>query len=86
MYNIEISPSAFKFLEKLQKGNRNIAQRIVNVIDELSTAPFMGKKLEGSLASFRSLRVAEYRIIYLIIEKKILIQIVKISHRREVYR
>jgi len=86
MYNIEISPTASKFLERLEKTNKNISQRIVRVIDNLRTNPFMGKKLLGELARFRSLRVGEYRIIYLIIEKRVLIQIVKIAHRREVYR
>ena len=86
MYNIEISPTASKFLERLEKTNKNISQRIVRVIDNLRTNPFMGKKLLGELANFRSLRVGEYRIIYIIIEKRVLIQVVKIAHRREVYR
>jgi mRNA interferase RelE/StbE len=86
MYNIELSPNAFKSLEHLEKSNKKISQRIVSAIDELKTSPYLGKKLCGELASFRSLRVAEYRIIYLIIEKRILIQVVKIAHRREVYR
>ena len=86
MYNIEISPTASKFLERLEKTNKNISQRIVRVIDNLRTNPFMGKKLLGELASFRSLRVGEYRILYFIIEKRVLIQVVKIAHRREVYR
>jgi len=86
MYNIEISSTASKFLERLEKTNKNISQRIVRVIDNLRTNPFMGKKLLGELANFRSLRVGEYRIIYIIIEKRVLIQVVKIAHRREVYR
>lgn len=86
MYNIEISPAVLRFLERLEKNNKNISQRIVRVIDSLKTNPLIGKKLLGSLAGFRSLRVSEYRIIYLIIKKRVLIQVVKIAHRREVYR
>ena len=86
MYNIQISPVALRFLERLEKSNKNISQRLVRVIDSLKTNPSMGKKLFGGLAGFRSLRVGEYRIIYLIIEKMVLIQVVKIAHRREVYR
>ena len=86
MYNIELSPNAFKSLERLERSNKKISQRIVSAIDELKTNPLIGKKLCGELASLRSLRVAEYRIIYLVIEKRILIQVVKIAHRREVYR
>lgn len=86
MYNIEISAIALKFLERLEKGNKNISQRIIRAIENLTTNPFMGKKLVGDLSNFRSLRVSEYRIIYLIIEKRVLIQVVKIAHRKEVYR
>ncbi|MDP2940407.1 MAG: type II toxin-antitoxin system RelE/ParE family toxin [Candidatus Omnitrophota bacterium] len=86
MYNVEISPVALKFLERLEKSNRNISQRLVRTIDSLKTNPFIGKKLLGELANFRSLRMGEYRIIYLIIKKRVLIQVVKIAHRREVYR
>lgn len=86
MYNIEISPVALKFLGRLEKRNKNISQRIVRAIDSLKTNPFVGKKLLGELATFRSLRVGEYRILYIIIEKSVLIQVVKIAHRREIYR
>ena len=66
MYNIEISPIASKFLEQQEKSNKNISQRIVRAIDSLKTKPFIGKKLLGELAGFRSLRVGEYRILYII--------------------
>ncbi len=83
MYNVEIAPAALKFIERLEK---NITDRIVRTVDSLKADPFIGKKLLGELAGFRSLRVGQYRIIYIIIEKKVLIQVVKIAHRREVYR
>lgn len=86
MYNIVISPVALKSLERLEKRNKNISERLVRAIDSLKTSPFTGKKLLGELADFRSLRVGEYRILYIIIEKRVLIQVVKIAHRREVYR
>ncbi len=86
LYNIEVSPSVLKFLERLEKGNKNISQRIVRAIENLRTDPFIGKKLLGELSDFRTLRVSEYRILYIIIEKRILIQVVKIAHRKEIYR
>ncbi len=85
-YKIEVSPSVLKFLERLERSNKNISQRIVRVIDNLRTDPFIGKKLLGKLSGFRSLRVSEYRILYIIIEKRVLIQVVKIAHRKEIYR
>jgi len=81
MYDIEISPVALRFLERLEKANKNIAQRVVRAVDGLKTNPFIGKKSLGELSNFRSLRVGEYRIIYIIIEKRVLVQVVKIAHR-----
>lgn len=86
MYNIEISPSASKSLKHLEKSNKNVCERLIKAIDQLKTNPFLGKKLLGELSNFRSLRVGEYRVLYLVIEKMVLIQVVKIAHRKEVYK
>ena len=86
MYALEFSPSALKLLDRLKKSHAHIAQRIVLSIEELRKDPFRGKKLLGELADLRSLRVGEYRVLYTILQEKILIQVVKIAHRREVYR
>lgn len=86
MYNIEFTDQASRFLKRIDKGHKNIAERIARAIDSLKCDPFKGKKLLGELSDCRSLRVAEYRILYIVIESRILIQVVKIAHRREVYR
>ena len=86
MHEVEISPSAFKFLTSLKRTHKPIADRIVSVIDEFKTNPFLGKKLTGNLSDYRSVRIGEYRILYSVFEKRLLIHVVKIAHRREVYR
>lgn len=86
MYEIEFSPAAAKFLERLVVRRRLLADRIVHVVDGLRSDPFKGKKLSGDLALYRSLRVGDYRVIYIVIEKRVLIQVVSIGHRREIYR
>ena len=86
MYDIELSPSALKFLEKLSKSQRKIADRVISAVDMLRTAPYSGKKLMGPLSGLRALRSGDYRIIYSVFEHKVLIQIVNIGHRREIYR
>lgn len=86
MYEIEIAPKVLKFLAHLQENNPAIAGRLFNAIDELKQFPHKGKKLMGDLKDFRSLRVSQYRILYVVYEKRVLIQIVKIALRRDVYR
>ena len=85
MHNLEILPSAFKYLEQLTKKHKNVADRIAYSLDRLRTEPLMGKKLMGELKGLRSLRVGDYRIIYCVVTRKILIQVIKIGHRREIY-
>ena len=85
-YHIELAPNAYNFLEKLVKSQKNMADRLKAAIDELRNSPHLGKKLAGELRDFRSLRVGDYRILYIVVENKILIQIVKIGHRRDIYR
>lgn len=85
-YKIEFTSSAAHAFDKLFSTYKPIAKRILAAIDELKTQPTLGKKLSGQLKGSRSLRVGDYRVIYIIIEHHILIQILAIGHRREIYR
>ena len=86
MYNIEITNPASKFLEKLRTKHQNICDRIENAIDSLQAEPLKGKKLIGELSHMRSLRVGDYRILYTIVAARVVVQIIEIGHRREIYR
>lgn len=86
MYNIELAPSALKFLAKLARADKKIADRVVGAIDSLKEDPFAGKKLSGDLSNYRSLRAGDYRVLYVIIARRILIQVVSIGHRRDIYK
>lgn len=83
-YTVEFTRSAlreFKLLERV------IQRRIATHIDELAQDPFPHgcKKLKGEPDLYR-LRVGDYRIIYRVERTRVTIVIVKIGHRRDVYR
>lgn len=83
-YTIEFSRAAEKQLLSVQKQDlRKIAQKI----DKLSSNPLPSgyEKLKGSEDLYR-IRQGDYRIIYTVAEKKLLVLIIKIGHRREIYR
>ena len=86
MYAIELAPAALKSLEKIEKSDRAISDRLTAAIDRLKDDPEAGKPLVGPMKPLRSLRAGDYRIIYRIHRNIILIQIIAISHRRDVYR
>lgn len=83
-YKIQWKNSAKKELKKLDK---QIILRILQAIEKLATNPYSSgsKKLMGSESIYR-IRVGDYRIIYNIQSSVLTIEIIKIGHRREVYR
>lgn len=82
-YKLLIKPSAARELEDL---SARIRKQIANRIQRLSSEPrpFGCEKLSGQ-DKFR-IRQGDYRILYAIHDDEGSIVIVKIGHRREVYR
>ncbi len=81
-YKIEIKKSATKEISKLPK---TAIKRIVDKIQMLSDDPRPSgcKKLSGD-EKYR-IRVGVYRILYSITDEKLVIFIVKVGHRKEIY-
>jgi len=83
-YKIEWKQSAQKELKKLQKKT---ISRILQVIETLSDNPhpLRSRKLHGTEYTYR-LRAGDYRIIYSVYSAILTIEIVKIGHRKEIYK
>ena len=86
MYKIELANSAAKELEKIYHTDLKLYSRLLAVIESLSSDPYQGKKLKGQLKGDFSVRVGNYRIIYSVYKEKLIIYIIDIGHRREIYR
>ena len=86
MYKIELSKNVEKVLTDVFKADRKLYGRLINVIEALSENPFVGKKLKGPLKGDYSLRVGSYRIIYSVSNKKLIVYIIDLGHRREIYK
>jgi mRNA interferase RelE/StbE len=82
-YSIEFKKSATKELNSLL--NKEI-KKILNTINQLieNPRPINSKKLSAT-ERYR-LRVGDYRILYEIIDQRLIIYIIKIAHRKDVYR
>ena len=83
-YKIELSRSAQKQISELP---HNEIKKIAKRIDKLASNPLPPghEKLKGQEEIYR-IRQGDYRILYSIFEARLLILILKIGHRREVYR
>lgn len=82
-YKVQIKRSASKELEKIHGRDR---ERIVEKIRSLAVDPrsHQAKKLSGD-EKYR-IRQGDYRILYKIHDYLVTVVVVKIGHRREVYR
>ncbi len=84
MYTVELKRQPHKFL---RKQSRRIQAQLVAAIEILEKNPRTAQavKLEGEKELYR-LRCGDYRIIYTIRNDRLLVLVVRIKHRREVYR
>ena len=85
-WRIELSNSAEASLSRLDS---TIQQRIGQFFDRLVTHPnprSLGKALTGPLGVYWSYRVGVYRVLCDIHDNVLVVEVIRIGHRREVYR
>ena len=83
-YRIIFKPSAERELSRMPVA---LTARIERVIDALTAdpRPAGAKKMQGAANLWR-VRVGDYRIVYEIHEREIVIVVLRIAHRKDVYR
>jgi mRNA interferase RelE/StbE len=86
-WTIDYTQAARNQLKKLDKP---VAQRILDFMDERiakhEDPRALGKSLTGSLGTLWRYRIGDYRIICDIQHSTVRILVIRIGHRREVYR
>jgi mRNA interferase RelE/StbE len=83
-YSIRILPSALKELESLPV---NIRRRITAKIDGLvdDPRPEGCRKLTGAQNIYR-LRQGDYRVVYEVQDQVLLVLVIRLGHRKDIYR
>lgn len=79
-YKIIVNKDAKKFIEKQPKNQRIRIYKAINKLPMGDT-----KKMKGFEQLYR-LRVGDYRIIYSIIENELIIEIIDINNRGDIYK
>lgn len=82
-FSIRIKGSAARDLRRIAKTDR---LRIMSAIDRLSDSPFVGNALKGDLRGLRRVRVGDFRVLYELLDETLVVLVVRVAHRREVYR
>ena len=83
IFSVRIKASAVKALRRVPKEDR---KRLVDAIDRLRESPAAGSSLKGEFSGLRRLRVGPYRGIYEVMADELVVLVVRIGHRRDVYR
>ena len=83
-YRVEVKKSAVKEIAALPKRDQ---RRVVRVIDALADDPRPEgvRKLTGAEDAYR-IRVGDYRIIYQIADDVLTVLVVRVGHRKDIYR
>ena len=83
-YKVEITASAEKALARLPKADLT---RVARAITALAAVPRPAgcRRLKGHEDVYR-IRVGLYRVIYSIDDRRIIVVVLKLGHRKDVYR
>lgn len=83
-YSILWKPSAIKELEGLSP---ELISKVLKSVEILAEDPFPAscRKIQGAEYSYR-IRVGDYRVIYSVFKRELIIEIIRVRHRRDVYR
>lgn len=86
-WKIEFLPEAAKELKKL---DRAVAARIIKTLEEriapLDDPRTLGSALTGDHAGYWRWRIGDYRVVARVEDERITVLVVRVAHRREVYR
>ncbi|ACB00617.1 MULTISPECIES: type II toxin-antitoxin system RelE/ParE family toxin [Cyanophyceae] len=82
-YQISWKASAKKELRKIQP---QIIPKIIEVVESLAADPYPNgcKKMAGMSSTYR-IRKGKYRIIYSVLKNALIIEIIRVGHRQNIY-
>ncbi len=85
-YTIVLSKLAQEKFDRFIHTDRTRGQQIAKAIDRLAGNPQLGEFLKGEWKGYRTYRTGDYRIIYRLEHHQLIIYIITIDDRKDVYR
>lgn len=82
-YQVQVASAALRQLRKLDPAGRRRVQAAVELLAE-QPRPNGAKKLQGGECEWR-VRTGDYRIVYEIHDNVLVVLVVAVGHRREIY-
>jgi len=87
-YSVELSETAGRELSRLDaQHRRRILRFLQQRVAKLDDPPSIGEALHGSrFGEFWKYRVGDYRLICKIEDDRLIVLVLRVGHRREIYR
>ena len=85
-YTVVLSKLAQEKFDRLMQADRKRGEQIAKAIDRLALNPNLGEFLKGEWKGYYKYRTGDYRIIYRVEHHKLLIYVITIGDRKDVYR
>ncbi len=85
-YTVVLSKNAQQKFDGFIRANRKLGEQIAKAIDRLALNPGLGEFLRGEWHGYRKYRTGDYRIIYRTEHSRLIIYIITIDNRKNVYR
>jgi mRNA interferase RelE/StbE len=86
VYKTELSRQAEKELERVFRSDRSLYERFLRAFQAIAQDPAQGKPLHGQLRGLSSYRLGSYRILYETHHHRLVVVIIDLGHRREIYK
>ena len=86
VYSVKLSTQAERVIRRMAERDPALYRRVAGVFDDLQHDPYQGKPLKGELKGRYSYRIGSYRIVYRIHRQELLVLVIDVGHRRDIYR
>ena len=83
-YRVDFAPPALRAMRKLDPQARRRLQATIELLADVPRPP-AAKKLVDSGGAWR-VRIGDYRVIYDIYDDRLVVLVLQVGHRREIYR
>lgn len=84
-YSVELTPKAVRELGKLDRSAQARVRAAIDLLAE-NPRPPAAQPLKGQPRGTYRVRTGDYRVIYEVHDDRLLVMVIRLGHRREVYR
>ena len=83
-YTVTLTKTAQKQYQAIH--NSKLKRGINRILEKLKEDPYQFKKLSGEYSHLHSAKTFSFRVLYYVQDKQLIVTVIAIAHRKDVYR